>query len=312
MTKKVVVLGGSGMLGSMVTGFLARDTNLDVVATVRTQHLLNICQSQLPNVTWRLFDSLDERTWRPLEGADWVINAIGITKPLIHDDNAAEVERAVRVNALFPQLLAQRTQHGGTQILQIATDCVYSGSKGAYVEGDMHDALDVYGKTKSLGEVCYPHVHHLRCSIIGPEPKDRRFLVEWFLSQPRDKEVNGFVNHFWNGVTTLQFAQVCHGIITHDVDLPHLHHVVPAAAMSKADMLVEFAAAYARKDIIIRRVEAASVIDRTLQTGNEALNRELWRVAGYKQAPSVGYMIREMAGYERRLVALDEQSEKVA
>ena len=66
----------------------------------------------------------------------------------------------------------------GARVLQIATDCVYSGAQGAYVETDLHDALDVYGKTKSLGECQEPNVYHLRCSIIGPEPKDFKFLIE--------------------------------------------------------------------------------------------------------------------------------------
>src|SRR5205807_2041182 len=110
---------------------------------------------------------------------------------------------------------------------------------------------------------------HLRCSIIGPEPKEHKFLVEWFLGQAPNKELNGFINHEWNGVTTLHFARICQGVITHDLELPHLQHVVPTGTMSKADMLVQFAAAYGRRDITVRRVEAGAVVDRTLQTENE-------------------------------------------
>ena len=95
-------------------------------------------------------------------------HAIGVIKPYIRDDDAAAVERALRVNGLFPHILARAAERSGCRVLQIATDCVYAGTIGNYREAAPHDALDVYGKTKSLGEVNSAAVHHLRCSIIGP------------------------------------------------------------------------------------------------------------------------------------------------
>ncbi len=289
------------MLGSVVTDYLARDGSLAIIGTVRSPYLLDQCRSRLPGVNWRLFDCCDERTWDALEDVDWIVNAIGITKPLIHDDRPSEVERALRVNSLFPQRLGEWAAQRGSRVLQIATDCVYAGAKGRYVETDAHDALDVYGKTKSLGETWYASAHHLRCSIIGREFKDRKFLVEWFLGQPGGAQINGYTNHCWNGITTLQFARICYGVITNNLTLPHLQHIVPADAMTKADMLRTFAAAYRRDDVQIRRVEAASVIDRTLDTCDASLNSLLWSSAGYDRPPSVAEMIFEMARYECRL-----------
>ena len=227
------------------------------------------------------------------------MNCIGVIKPLIHDDNASEVEQAVRINALFPHLLARWTA-GHARVLQIATDCVYSGTKGGYTETDVHDALDVYGKTKSLGEVHAPHVHHLRCSIIGPEMKEPRSLLEWFLGQSPGT-VKGFVNHNWNGVTTLHFAKVCAGIIKREISLPHSQHVVPSGAVTKCEMLQQFARCYGRDDVTVRPTEAAVVIDRTLTTGNQDLNRELWNAAGYAEPPSVPQMIEELALFDYRM-----------
>ena len=45
-----------------------------------------------------------------------------------------------------------------------------------------HDDLWFVGKrlTKSVGEVHSPAVHHLRCSIIGPELRGHRSLLDWF------------------------------------------------------------------------------------------------------------------------------------
>jgi dTDP-4-dehydrorhamnose reductase len=225
---------------------------------------------------------------------------MGIIKPLIHDDNAIEVERAIRINALFPHRLAKWTDRR-SRVIQIATDCVYSGSKGSYAETDVHDALDVYGKSKSIGEVYAAHVHHLRCSIIGPEMKSPKSLLEWFLGQPANASVNGFINHRWNGITTLHFAKLCGGIIEHDLALPHLQHVIPGGDLSKCEMLEQFSDGFGRKDVAIAPVAAATVIDRTLTTNDEVVNRGLWEAAGYKVAPSVPNMIEELASFDYRM-----------
>jgi dTDP-4-dehydrorhamnose reductase len=303
MQKKVIVLGGSGMLGSMITDYFSRDPDLEVTATVRTETLAARGAERIPGVNWRLFDAnipdlLDALGM--LGAYDWVVNAIGITKPLIHDDNAFEVERAIRINALLPHSIAQRTQESETQVLQIATDCVYSGRKGKYSESDTHDEVDVYGTTKSLGEVHVSHVHHLRCSIIGPEPKEHKFLLDWFLGQPLNASVNGYSNHRWNGVTTLHFAKLCHGIITHNITMPYLQHVIPADMVTKCELVGSFAKNFQRQDVTITPTEAAVVVNRTLGTNNVILNQKLWKAAGYSEVPLVSDMVAELGGYEYR------------
>ena len=300
--KSVLVLGGTGMLGSMVTDELARRSGIRVTATWRASSR-SAQPVKIPGVEWVPFDAADSRVDEALLACghhQWIVNAIGITKPLIRDDNPQQVERALRINALLPHAIARVADALGARVLQIATDCVYSGAKGAYVETDTHDALDVYGKTKSLGECFSPNVINLRCSIIGPEPRDFKFLLEWFRSQPTGANVNGFVNHKWNGITTLHFARLCAGMIETEPRLPHLQHVVPAGVISKAEMLREFAAAYGRTDVHINDTVAATVIDRTLSTVTPELNRRLWQAARYETPPTVPDMIAEVAKYPYR------------
>jgi dTDP-4-dehydrorhamnose reductase len=285
----------------MVVDVLSRDPEMAVTATVRTSVLAESFQTLYPNVRWTIFDGLRSDSSAPvLSGQAWIVNAIGITKPLIRDDNPGEIETAIAINSVLPNEMGRRAVETGATVLQIATDCVYSGAKGAYVETDPHDALDVYGKSKSLGETYLPSVRHLRCSIIGPEPKDFKFLIEWFRRQPRGAQVNGFLNHRWNGVTTLHFARLCLGVIRQCTDLPRLQHVLPSGDVTKAEMLLEFARAYDRSDIKIKHVEAQTVIDRTLATRDASMNEALWRAAGYKRPPSVGEMIAELGRYDYR------------
>ena len=300
----MVVLGGSGMLGSMVTDFLATDDDLKVAATVRSTSLAQQCRTRLPKVEWRLLDvatAKDDVLSGVVMGASWIVNAIGLTKPYIHDDNPLEVERAIKVNALFPHELVHAAEKAGASILQIATDCVYSGTRGHYLECDPHDPLDVYGKTKSLGESTSSRMHCLRCSIIGPEPKAYAFLLEWFRRQPPKAHVSGYTNHQWNGITTLHFARLCHGVIKQDLELPRVQHVVPSGTVSKFELLQSFAREYKRQDVTVIPTMARTVLDRTLSTANDSLNRQIWRAAGYSSPPTVQHMVEELAGFDYRM-----------
>lgn len=247
----MIILGSTGMLGSMM-------------ARVMPEALTPRVEARSP-ILLKDFKDMG------------VINCIGLIKPRI-----TSPEDAIRVNALFPYHLPENT-------LQIATDCVYSGSKGNYVESDLHDATDVYGKTKSLGEA--PHIKNLRCSIIGPEIKNHISLLDWFLSQ---KEANGFTNHLWNGVTTYHFAKIAQGVVREGIELPQLQHIVPANKVTKAELLRIIAKAYG-KEIPVTDTEAPETVDRTLSTSNPDLNKKLWKAAGYDNPPTIEQMVEEMS-----------------
>jgi len=301
---RVLVLGASGMLGSMLADYLSRDAGLEVTATVRSPEYLDRGRRLIPDIRWTVLDAGEPGAPdgpSVIDGQDWVVNAIGIVKPLIRDDNPLEIERAIRVNSLWPHELAKLARRAGARVIQIATDCVYSGVKGRYAEQDAHDPTDVYGKTKSLGEVRAPEVYHLRCSIIGPEPREHRSLLGWFLSQKPGASVPGYVNHRWNGLTTLHFAKICRGIIGGKASLAGLRHVIPADDVTKFELLGLFGAHFRRQDVVIDPREAGVVIDRTLVTEDAEANATLWRAAGHESPPTVADMVAELAAYDYRL-----------
>ncbi|BDU75287.1 sugar nucleotide-binding protein [Mesoterricola sediminis] len=296
----VVVLGGSGMLGSMVVDVLRQDPELKLCVTSRDGR-----QDCIPDgIQVHALDAsvaTKEEIAAVLDGAGWAINCIGVIKHLINDANAADVERAIRVNSLFPHNLAAAAAMVGCKVLQIATDCVFSGEKGGYIETDPHDALDAYGKSKSLGEVSADGFYNLRCSIIGPELREYRSLLEWFLRQPSGAAVTGFTNHLWNGVTTLHFAKICRGVIRNSLALPRLAHVIPGDVLSKGDLLSAFAVAFGRKDLVITPKAVQHAVDRSLGTLDASLNLRLWQAGGYVVPPTLGQMVDELAGYRMLL-----------
>ena len=290
------------MLGSMVVDWLERDPGFEVAATVRSAEMGQKLASRVRRASVSVLEATNPSELREaIRGAAWVVNAIGITKPYVHDDVPKEVERAVRVNALFPHALAQAAEAEGARVLQIATDCVFSGREGKYTESSSNDPLDVYGKTKSLGEVRAAAIYHLRCSIIGPELKTRAFLLEWLRSQPHGATVPGFTDHLWNGVTTLQFARLCHAIVRDELELPPLMHVVPKSAVTKKELLEVIASALGREDLSVRPVASGKPVDRTLATLDPARNRALWVAAGYDEPPSIQAMVDELAQHAFRL-----------
>lgn len=105
------------------------------------------------------------------------MNCIGLTKTYINEADSSTLERAVRLNILFPVSLARAAEKSGVRVIQLATDCVFSGKTGNFTEASVHDALDAYGKSRSLGEVRPENVLHLRCSLGGPELAGRKGLI---------------------------------------------------------------------------------------------------------------------------------------
>jgi dTDP-4-dehydrorhamnose reductase len=282
------------MLGSMVADYLSRDESLELRASFRPQSGRPTWSDTRPSVRWVEFSGADDL--HLVDDHEWIVNCAGVIKPLIDDSDPAKVENAIRVNSLLPHQLVEAAAASGGSIIQIATDCVYAGTRGRYSESDVHDATDVYGKTKSLGEVTGARVHHIRASIVGPEAARSRSLLEWFLAHQPAAQVNGFVNHLWNGVTTLQFAKVVRAVIA-GAGAPGTQHLVPGDVVSKYELLRAFAEAYERNDLEIRAIGAPTVIDRTLATEKHEGNIALWLAAGYDRAPTVAEMVAELAAY---------------
>lgn len=230
----------------------------------------------------------DARDPRPLEAraSDFIINCIGAIpqrKPTNSD--------MVKVNALFPNWLAENTK---ARIIQIATDCVFSGRHGGYNERSPHNPQDAYGRTKSIGEPLANNVMLIRCSIVGYSPRDNSSLVGWIRNLPQGARVDGYANHFWNGVTTDAFARVVEGILNERLFYPGLIHLVPKNYMTKNRLVRELAARLGRRDIEVVPTITPDGINRTLKTIYPEHNEDLFTAAGFYEVPTIEQLIREM------------------
>ena len=284
MSIDVLLVGANGMLGHLVESVLRQEA-LSVLSTSRDR-------SDRGNIT---FDVSSGNISSVVQQAQprYVVNAIGIIKPRINEQNADSVRTAIRVNGLFPYELAEAAAEVGAHVLQIATDCVYSGTGSFYDEAALHDPTDVYGKSKSLGEVPADNVLHLRASIIGPEVGRSTSLWEWVRGNENAAQLNGFTNHLWNGVTTYHFGKVCAGLVKAGDRTSGVRHLVPSDAVTKAELVRAIAAASGRTDLVVRDVEASSAINRTLSTIHADFNQTTWASAGYSTPPGVVQMVVE-------------------
>ena len=225
---------------------------------------------------------------------DFVINCVGVIKPYIDENSAASRKNALLINGLFPYVLEALAIERGFKIIQIATDCVFSGIKGNYIETDLHDAVDIYGKSKSVGEVPSANMMNLRASIIGPEVDRSTSLFEWVRNQPRNSKITGYTDHHWNGVTASIFAKVCRGIVESQGFNSGVQHLVPGDSVTKSQLVKKIAAKTNRLDIEIIEGPSGTETDRTLATANAAQNLKLWAAAGYKSIPKIYELVDDI------------------
>jgi dTDP-4-dehydrorhamnose reductase len=237
--KRVLVLGVSGMLGNAVLRFFAQSDVYSVVGSARSVAVLRLLQPELREhvvcgVDVENADSLMRLF--TLARPDVVINCIGLVKQL-----AAAVDplAAIPINALLPHRLAQICDVAGARLIHLSTDCVFAGTRGMYREQDVSDAQDLYGRSKYLGELDYPHTVTLRTSMIGHELSSAHGLLGWFLAQ--QGPVKGFTRAIFSGLPTVEIARV----VIPNADLGGLYHV-SAEPINKFELLKLVAQAYGK------------------------------------------------------------------
>ncbi|ESS15102.1 dTDP-4-dehydrorhamnose reductase [Betaproteobacteria bacterium MOLA814] len=279
---KVLVLGATGMLGNAVLRLFAQSSGYEAFGSARSTSALRLLPADLSDrvicgVDVEHIDSLINLFSKVQPNI--VINCVGLVKQLAEADDPLV---AISINSLLPHRLARLCGIAGARLVHMSTDCVFSGLKGMYTEADMSDAKDLYGRSKYLGEVSYPHAITLRTSIIGHELNGGHSLVEWFLAQ--QGSVKGFRRAIFSGLPTIELARV---IRDHVIPLPELHgvHHVSAAPINKFDLLTLISDVYEKKiDVVI---DDSFVIDRSLDSTR-------FRVAtGYQPRPW-SELVREM------------------
>jgi dTDP-4-dehydrorhamnose reductase len=286
LNSDVIVLGSSGMLGQQVSRVFSKES---------LPHSNFSRQVGDPN----FFDFDDQSADEISEiltispGA-YVINCIGWIPQRGSGDPVVDEENAWKLNVRLPMVLEKIAEKMSVRVLQVATDCVFDGSTGGYLESDTPNAKDVYGKSKIAGEESQPSAMRIRCSIIGQDRNSSAGLFSWYKSQPKDSFVTGYANHFWNGVTTTALAKLFLGVIREGEFNSGLQHWIPADSVSKLELLSEFRNLLDGNAATVLSGEGESAVNRTLSTINPIKSDRYWCLAGYEKAPSVSELLQDL------------------
>jgi dTDP-4-dehydrorhamnose reductase len=279
---KVLVFGGTGMLGHIVVKHLVSKDH-DVTFTVRDNKVPNWfpMSKRAAVIKFSATGKIPDLT-----GYDWVINCIGNIK---QKENLKSVDY-YQINSVFPWRLSLACKKVGVKMIHVSTDCVFSGEKifskgqdnilNSYGPLDKLDAKDDYGMSKALGECSDAVV--IRTSIIGPSDKTHG-LFEWFRNAP--DTVDGYVNHFWSGVTTLFLAQFIERLMTApEIEIPQEGGLIQLASppLSKYTLL----------KLISDVFDIPKVVYEAVPPNGEPINRTL--LPSVKYAPDIHSQLVEL------------------
>jgi len=278
---KILILGGSGMLGhtlysTLRQGHKTRVTLRKAYEAYGKLHLFDR-NDVIPNIDITRVREMETMILK--ESADVVINCVGVIKQShLQSDPIANIE----INALLPHRLSKVCAVSNSRLIHLSTDCVFSGKKGSYIETDEADPADLYGRTKLLGEVTDAHCLTIRTSMIGRELERHDSLLEWFLAQ--SGTIQGYKKAIFTGFTTLELSRILEVVIRDGRSLSGLYHV-SSEPISKYDLLCGI------KDELGLKLEI--IPDETFKCDRSLTSNRFRNELGYTP-PSWSMMIKEL------------------
>ncbi len=283
---KILILGASGMLGHKMIQ-VGNELGYEIYGTTRenSQGIEKIGISKktvLYKVNIETENGIENLDYLISENFDVVVNCIGVVNKKMK--NPAQT---IYCNSVFPHKLAEICSKNNVRLIHISTDCVFFGKKsGVYTGKDEPDALDLYGKSKELGEIDYGDHLTIRTSFIGREIHDEKIgLLEWFLSQ--SGEIEGYSKAIWSGFISSALSKIIYTLIK---DFPDLNGIVQVASnpIDKHSLLL-LLKKYFKKDISIKKNKNFRC-DKSLEL-DERIKNKIY-------IPSHEEMIKELAEEE--------------
>lgn len=254
---KILVLGSTGMAGHTIALYFI-ESGYDVTSFNRRN--FGFCKNIIGDITD--FKTLENVI---VEGNyDTVINAVGI----LNQEAEENKHRAILINTYLPHFLAYITKNRKTKIIQMSTDCVFSGKDGNYTETSFKDGKTFYDRTKALGEIENNKDITFRNSIIGPDINENGIgLFNWFLKQ--EMPINGFSKVLWSGVSTLVLAKAMEKSLTNNIS--GLYNLVNNKSINKLDLLLLFNRHIKKNKIHIKNFENMVSNKTLINTRNDFL-----------------------------------------
>ncbi|MBM2840988.1 MAG: dTDP-4-dehydrorhamnose reductase [Bacteroidetes bacterium] len=147
-TKRVLVVGGNGLLGQRMTEFLIRGSAYHVAVASQSPKPVR----QLTSASYMQMDITSKKDVKRVvyeAEPDVIINCAAMTNV---DACENERERAWKINVEGVEHLIEASRRTNAKIYHVSTDYVFDGKSGPYDEQARPEPLSYYGKTKLASE----------------------------------------------------------------------------------------------------------------------------------------------------------------
>jgi dTDP-4-dehydrorhamnose reductase len=264
---KVGVTGASGMLGTSLVTHLSEKHK--VFATSRSKGI------EGDNIEWECFDLTDItllNEWLEKSKLDVVIHCAAIVNVDACEEN---VKLATELHFETTKAMADYLGSCDTRLIYISTDSVFDGEKqGVYSESDLENPLNVYAKTKLMGEKPVQLMTNglvLRTNIIGWAQRNSVSFAEWMLKELADNvPLNLFYDVNFSPLNVCDLSIIIEKIIKNPIF--GLYHCASNDSISKYDFGKKMAEIFQLSDSNINRVSIDDMKFKANRPKNMALN----------------------------------------
>lgn len=232
---KILVLGGTGLIGNRLTRQLRQ--NSDVFASTRSNPVeMPVLTKILEPERWIFgfdgtnFELLETEIIRLKPNV--IVNCLGTIKNHI---SPKEIEKVILLNSVLPNRLSRLAAKYEFKLIHLSTDCVFSGNTGNYVESAIPDPVDLYGRSKMLGELNNTQDLTIRTSFVGREIKSFTNLFEW-VRKNQSMKIVGYKKAIYSGLTTQITSEVIERLVFDFSTLTGLWHLA-SEPISKFDLI---------------------------------------------------------------------------
>jgi dTDP-4-dehydrorhamnose reductase len=298
----ILVTGASGLLGVSLVS-LAQEQGREVVGLYHNHpvHIdgVKLLAADLADQaeTCRIFEELEPSS---------VVHCAAATDV---DWCEEHPEEAHKINVMVPAAIAAICSRISGRLLYISTDSVFDGARGNYAEADTPEPVNVYAKTKLLGERQVlrqnPTASVARVSIYGWNAQNKESLAEWVLQRLAvGSIVPGFSDVIFCPVLANDLAEVLLALL--DRDLASLYHVVGSEPISKYEFARRVASSFGFDPGRVVPTRLADARLKARRPLNTSLNTEKVCAALGRPMPDVEAGLRRFArlresGYADRI-----------
>lgn len=257
--KKIVILFGStGMLGRYIQSYLNEFNSIKVICIHRK--IYDVLNDSFKDVYNSKLNILLNNIYKEYHYHDvTVVNAIGLI-PHTGNKNTGDY---FKINTQFPHALDKLSINFKYKLIHITTDCVFNGfQRDPYTESCFKNEINLYGTSKLLGDYL-DNACIIRTSIIGEQPFHCKYksLLEWVRNN-KCGTIDGYNNHYWNGITCLKLAKIIFTIIDHNIYWLGVRHFF-STSVTKYELVNMINDIY-KLDININKTNGKTCANKTL------------------------------------------------